>query len=233
MSWFITGRLAGPIRRTADAAARVASGDYSARVPASQLGTEFAQLDAAFNQMAAALEHAEQRRQDLLADLAHELRTPVATLDGYLEGVEDGVLPTSVETWHTMCDQTSRLRRLNLQTAPVDITALATEAIRAAEPAFRAQVVALVLNHRGPAARVVGDHDRLWQVLDNLLANALRHTPADGHVTVKVAGHRGEVELTFTDDGEGITAEQLPHVFGRFYRVDPARSRSTGAAAAG
>lgn len=249
VSWLITRRLTRPIGQMATAAARVAAGDYGARVPASRLGAEFDHLDTAFNRMAGTLEHTEQRRQELLADLAHELRTPVATLDSYLEGVEDGVLPASSETWQTMRDQTSRLRRLiedvgtvsraeerrlDLPSTPVDLAELAAEAIRAAEPSFRDEDVALTLHRSGSPPRIGGDRDRLREVLDNLLANALRHTPPGGHVAVHVTGHRsGEVELTVSDDGEGIPTEHLPHVFDRFYRTDPARSRATGGSGIG
>ncbi len=248
VSWFITRRLTRPIAQTADAAARIAAGDYGARAPTSRLGAEFARLDTAFNRMAAALDHTERRRRELLADLAHELRTPLATLDGYLEGVEDGVLPTSPETWQTMRDQTSRLRRLvddvstvsraeertlDLHSGPVDLVSLATEVVRSAEPEFRGRGVTLTLQHDRDPARVTGDHDRLREILDNLLANALRHTPAGGHVAVRVTARRDEAELTVTDDGEGIPAEHLPHVFDRFYRADPARSRATGGSGIG
>lgn len=248
VSWFLTRRITRPVQQLADAAERIAAGAYDTSVPASRLGTEFARLDAAFNRMAATLEHTEGRRRELLADLAHELRTPIATLDSFLEGVEDGVLPPSEDTWRTMRDQTSRLRRLvkdvssvseaeerplDLPDGRVDFADLAAEAVRAAEPGFREKGVALALSHPGTPPAVAGDRDRLREVLDNLFANALRHTPPGGQVEVRVTGRRGSVEVTVADDGEGIAAEHLPHVFERFYRADPARSRASGGSGIG
>src|SRR5665811_2388666 len=99
VSWFLTRRITRPVQQMADAAERLAEGDYDTTVPQARLGTEFARLDAAFNKMAGKLARTETRRRELLADLAHELRTPVATLDGFLEGLQDGVLPAEAETW--------------------------------------------------------------------------------------------------------------------------------------
>jgi len=247
VSWFLTRPITRPVQQLAAAAEQIAAGAYGTSVPASRLGAEFARLDAAFNRMAATLQRTERRRRELLADLAHELRTPIATLDSFLEGVEDGVLPASRETWHTMRDQTSRLRRLvedvgtvsqaeerrlDLSAAPLDLADLATEAVRSAVPGFHDKGVALALRTAAPPT-LTGDHDRLRQVLDNLLANALRHTPPGGHVEVSLASRRGSVQLTVADDGDGIPAEHLPHVFERFYRADPARGRATGGSGIG
>ncbi|MGC4885662.1 HAMP domain-containing protein [Micromonospora sp. DT227] len=112
MSWFITRRLAGPLSELAEAATRVADGDYAARMPPSRLGSELAAVDDAFKRMAAALQHTERRCLELLADLAHELRTPIATVDSFLEGIADGVIPATPDTGRTLRDQTRRLGRL-------------------------------------------------------------------------------------------------------------------------
>jgi signal transduction histidine kinase len=93
--------------------------------------------------------------------------------------------------------------------------------------------VTLTLHRGGAPARIAGDHDRLREILDNLLANALRHTPPGGHVEVQVTGHRSQVDLAVADDGEGIPAVHLPHIFDRFYRADPARTRATGGSGIG
>src|SRR5439155_17653358 len=128
------------------------------RVPRSRMGEEFGMLDNAFNRMAATLQGTERRRRDLLADLAHELRTPLATLDSFLEGIEDGVIPATADTWHTMREQTTRMRRLvddidavsraeerqlNLQPHPVDINNVVADAVRAAAAAFTDKDVTL------------------------------------------------------------------------------------------
>lgn len=248
VSWFMTWRLTAPITVLAEAAIRIADGDYQARVPPSQLGAEFALLDNAFNRMAAALHSTEHRRQELLADLAHELRTPLATLESFLEGIEDRVLPTTEATWRTMREQTSRLRRLvddidsvsqaeerRLTFAPndVDLHRVVDEAVRAVSSGFTDKGVALGRRYAPDPAWVKADPDRLREIFDNLLSNALRHTPSGGTVAVTTLTHASSVECTVADTGEGVAAEHLPYLFDRFYRADPTRSRATGGAGIG
>jgi len=248
VSWFVTRRLTRPIAATAAAATRIAGGDYDARVPPSRLGVEFGLLDNAFNRMAATLHGTERRRRELLADLAHELRTPLATLDSFLEGIEDGVIPATADTWHTLREQTTRMRRLvddvdavsraeerqlNLQPHPVDINDVVAGAVRAAAAAFADKAIDLHHRPSPTPAHATADADRIREILDNLLANALRHTPAGGTVTVTALAHARNLDVTVSDTGEGITAEHLPQVFDRFYRADPARSRATGGSGIG
>ena len=248
VSWFITRRLTAPVTQMAAVAGRIASGDYAARVPASRLGVEFATLDNAFNRMTSALEDTERRRRELLADLAHELRTPIATVDSFLEGIEDDVIPANADTWRTMREQTSRLRRLvddidsvsraeerqlDLRPHTLHLDHVVDEAVRAAAVAFADKGV--ILEHRPhptPVA-VQADPDRLREILDNLLGNALRHTPPTGAVTVTTTTRPHEVDVSVTDTGEGIAAEHLNHLFDRFYRADPARSRHGGGSGIG
>jgi two-component system sensor histidine kinase BaeS len=248
VSWFITRRVTGPITAMATAATRVAGGDYQARVPRSHLGVEFAALDHAFNTMAATLEHTERRRRELLADVAHELRTPLATVDSFFEGIEDGVIPTNPDTWRTLRDQTSRLRRLvddidavsraeerqlDLRLRALPVHQAVDEAVRAAAAAYFGKGVAL-WQQSGPAINHVwADPDRLREIIDNLLDNALRHTPPGGSVTVATRAVQDQIQVTVTDTGEGIAATHLPHIFDRFYRADPARSRVTGGSGIG
>lgn len=248
VSWFTTDRLTRPIKDTVAAATRIADGDYAARVPDSRLGVEFASLDNAFNRMARALQDTSRRRRELLADLAHELRTPVATLDGFLEAVEDGVIATEPETWRTMREQTARLGRLvddvdrlsraeegelDLRPRRLDADDVIADAVRAASAAY--QDVGVTLHHqRAPIApSVQADPDRLQEILHNLLNNAARHTPPGGTVTVAATTVGGEVRISVSDTGVGIAPEHLPHVFERFYRADPARSRRTGGSGIG
>jgi two-component system sensor histidine kinase BaeS len=248
VSWFMTRRLTAPITVLADAASRIADGDYGARVPPSRLGAEFALLDNAFNRMAAALHSTEHRRQELLADLAHELRTPLATLDSFLEAIEDRVVPTSDATWRTMHEQTNRLRRLvddidsvsqaeerRLTFAPheIDLHRVVDEAFRAVASGFADKGVVLRRRHSPDPAWVNADPDRLREIFDNLLTNALRHTPSGGQVTVTTLTRGRAVESTVTDTGEGVRPEHLPYLFDRFFRVDPTRSRATGGAGIG
>jgi signal transduction histidine kinase len=247
VSWFITRRLTRPIAHAAAAATSIADGNYEARVPDSRLGVEFATLDNAFNRMAGTLQHTQRRRRELLADLAHELRTPVATLDSFLEAIEDGVIGPSPDTWRTMREQTARLRRLvddvdsvsraeegqlDLRPETLAIDDVVADAVRAATTTF-AEAGITLKHHPSPTPQTVrADPDRIHEILNNLLNNALRHTPPGGAVTVASTAGRGEVHVTVTDSGVGI-AEHLPYLFDRFYRADPARSRSAGGSGIG
>ncbi len=248
VSAFITRRLTRPVQQMAAAAAQIAAGAYGTRIPPSGLGSEFATLDNAFNRMAAALEGTERRRRELLADLAHELRTPIATLGSFLEGIEDGIIPADQGTWQTLRQQTGRLRRLaddidtvsraeerqtSLHLQAVDLNQVVDDALRAGAAGYADKTVTL-RHHRAKApAEVEADPDRLREVLDNLLANALRHTPPGGTVTVTTTTGPNNVGVVVADTGEGIAAEHLPHLFDRFYRADPARSRAHGGSGIG
>jgi signal transduction histidine kinase len=248
LSWFITRRLTAPVTQMAAVAGRIAGGDYAARVPASRLGVEFAVLDSAFNQMATTLEDTERRRREMLADLAHELRTPIATVDSFLEGIEDEVIPTGPETWRTLREQTSRLRRLigdmdsvsraeerrlDLRRRTVQLDDAVDSALRAVAVVFADKGVTLVHRRHPTQVAVRADPDRLREILDNLLSNALRHTPPGGTVTVSTTSRPPDAAVTVADTGDGIPAEHLNHVFERFYRADPSRSHRGGGSGIG
>ena len=247
-SWLLAQRLTRPIRTLGEAAQRIGGGGYQARVPVAAHGDELAALGRAFNQMAAALEATERHRRALLADLAHELRTPLATLEAYVEGLADGVVAADKEAWTVLQGELDRLRRLaedltavsraeehqlDLRPRPVDPAVLVTRAIQAAEPAYAAKGVTLQASVDRRLAQVRVDVDRIGEVLANLLANALRHTPAGGRVEVTAQGRGDELELAVVDSGEGISPELLERVFERFFRVDPARSRDSGGSGLG
>ena len=197
--------------------------------------------------MAASLEETERRRVQLVGDVAHELRTPLTTLDGYLEGLEDGVIEPSAQTWHVLRGQTARLTRLvtdlqelwraeagqlPLEIETVDASALARDVVGqfGTSASARAIRLATVLP---PSAPVRADPDRLAQVLANYLSNALRYAPDGSTVHVAVERVAGEVQLSVRDEGPGLTPEQAAHVFERFYRVDASRSRAEGGSGIG
>ena len=248
VSLLITRRLSRPIRALGMAAIQVAAGDYATRVIPPGLGPELDTLTTAFNTMAAALQATEATRRRLLADAAHELRTPLATLDAYLEGLADGVRSPTQETWDVLASQTARLRRLAddialvsraeegqlpLHRVPVALNQLVTTAVHAARPGYEDRGVTLATRLAAELPALTADPDRLAQVLAGLLSNALRHTPPGGHVTVSTQAAGPDVTITVTDTGEGIAAEHLPHIFERFYRADAARDRARGGSGIG
>lgn len=243
VSWLLATRIARPIEALSDTADALAAGDLGARATARTADDELTDLTGAFNAMADALEHTEHTRRRLLADLAHELRTPLATIEAYHEGLADGVIDPDQASIEVLADATSRLRRLvedvslvsqvaegrlPLDRHPRDLRELVANAVDVARTEAAAAGVAL--EHRVPDAAVMVDvdADRLAQVLANLLTNAVEHTPAGGAITVTVTGDDRLAAVEVTDDGAGIGPEHLPHVFERFYRADPSRRRTRG-----
>ena len=239
-------RISGPIGRLAEASRRIADGRYGERVAVTS-NDEVGDLAESFNSMAASLETTERRRLDLVGDVAHELRTPLATIDSYVEGLEDGLVRPSGDTWQLLRGETERLSRLvnDLQELwraeagqlPLSITRLdAGPQLQAAADRFAAsaheQRVALVVEPVTGLA-VAADAARLGQVIDNFLANAIRYSRADGQITLSADRTGAEVAVHVTDEGPGLTEEQLARVFERFYRVDPARSRDLGGSGIG
>lgn len=236
----------------ADAAEQVSAGRYAARVPPSALGPEMNRLSESFNRMAAQLQSVEATRRRLLADLAHELRTPIATLDGYLEGMQDGVTKPDEATLQMLRRQTGRMARLvddiaavsaleehqfRLSLAPMRLDDLVTTAVAAARAVAASRysdksiTLRQVVDPDLPTIQV--DRERLEQALGNLLTNALRHSRPGGVITVRARAANDAVELCVHDDGDGIAAEHLPHLFERFYRTDPARDRDSGGSGIG
>jgi two-component system, OmpR family, sensor histidine kinase BaeS len=242
LSAVVSARVVRPVRALAGAAQRIALGAHAARVPV-QGTDELAQLAGAFNDMAASLERAERIRRQLLVDVAHELRNPLATVESYVEALSDGVLAADAENWGAIRAETARLNRLvndlqrvsraeadelDLHRTTVDPGEIVQAAVKAAAPAFQAKNVALESQITPGLSGIEVDRERMGEVLANLLANGLRHTPQGGAVKLSVAQRPDGVEFDVADNGEGIAAEHLDRVFERFYRVDPARTRATG-----
>ena len=242
----LSARIATPVTRLVTAAQRIAAGHYAERVPASG-ESEVAELAASFNAMAGSLEATERRRLELVGDVAHELRTPLATLDGYLEGLQDGVVQPSSETWMLLRRETGRLtrlvadlselwraeaRQLRLSLDTLDASLVAGDVVEQFRP--RAEARSLTVRSDLPSGLLVrADRDRLAQVVANYLSNAIRYSPDGAEVQVEARRLGGEIVLSVRDTGPGLTAEQRAHVFERFYRVDPSRSRALGGAGIG
>ncbi|MFD6856132.1 sensor histidine kinase [Rhodococcus sp. NPDC060090] len=248
VSWYLTRRVQRSITAVITSAAQIADGHYDTRVHSHGLGREFDELAVSVNELARRLEATENTRSRMLADLGHEMRTPITTLDSYLEALDDGVRAFDDDTRQVLRDATHRLERLAQDIAavshaeehltrirPTSTTtgALVTSAVHAAHEQFENKGV--TLNARlGDSVPVTVDPDRLGQVLGNLLDNALRHTPPGGAVTVTSgSSEHGRVKIIITDTGDGIARHDLDHLFDRFYRVDTARDRGHGGSGIG
>lgn len=237
LAWFLARRVSRPIEELAGAAESVAHGDYDVRVPTTSFGRELTTLASSFQEMTDDLASTDEARSQLLADLAHEIRTPLATLGAHIDGMEDGVVATDAAAFDVMRNQVSRLQRLaadvklaaaaqehalDLHTADVLVADLVGAACALYAPRYADKGVALSEECESPATVRV-DADRMQQVLGNLLDNALRHTPAGGRVTVSCEV-TDQVRIAVADTGEGIPEGEQEAVFDRFHRVDAARS---------
>ncbi len=238
--------IARPLADIGAAARRVAGGDLSIRVPRAA-PDELASLADSFNQMAAELEESERQRRDIIANTAHELRTPLTNLEGYLEAIRDGVIEPDQGTYESLLEETERLARLaralddlalgdaahkTAHPVEVDLAALLSATTELTRPTFEARH--LTLEQRWPESLPArADPDQFAQVLSNLLQNAARYAPDGGTVTLAAESRDDTVLVSLSNGGEGIPAEDLPHVFERFYRVEKSRDRALGGAGIG
>lgn len=232
-AFVVAGRILRPIEDIRAATRRMVSGEFGTLVPP-PLEPELAALVTDVNSLSAALRESDRRRAALIGDVAHELRTPLASARGYVEGLVDGIF-TSEETAAALLQELSRLERLagdlgevsraeegvfELHIGEEDLAEIARSVVSLLQPGFFAKGVQLDLDVEG-SVRVRGDHDRLIQATTNLVRNALEYTPAGGAVRVRVLDDPRPV-LVVADSGVGLTADQLEHVFERFYRVSAA-----------
>ena len=242
VSWFLTRSITSPVRAMMSASQRIAEGHYDERVEA-RGSDELAQLAARFNQMALQLEQVENKRRQLIGDVTHELRTPLTSIKGYMEGLVDGVLPASPETYDQIHNEASRLARLvddlqelsrveanafSLDIHPTDLSSLVGTILKRLSPQAMKKRIALRSTLPANLQHVLADEDRITQVLTNLAANALQYTPEDGTVTISAIQKDDEVIVSIKDSGIGIPPEHLENLFTRFYRVDKSRSRNAG-----
>jgi histidine kinase len=250
-SLLISRRVVVPVRAMLAASRRMAAGHYAERVSvpgSSEDLDELGQLALSFNQMAAALESTEARRRDLIANVAHELRTPLASIQGYMEGLMDGVVPADATTYEKVHHEAGRLQRLvqdlqelsqveagayTLDLHPIPIARLVATVVARLGLQFEEKGVELMTDMPADLPSVRADEDRAGQVLLNLMGNALHYTPAGGKVRLWAHLEGAEVHLAVEDTGIGIRSEHLPHVFERFYRVDKSRSRVGGGSGIG
>ena len=235
------------VRRLTAAAQSLGRGDLSQRVPVSGRD-EIGELSRTFNVMAEGLQDAERQRRNMVADVAHELRNPLSNIRGYVEAVRDGVLEADEATIGSIHRQTMYLSKLvedlrllaeteaadfSLDLEPGSMGEVVARSVEAHRPQAQAKGVSLSSSAQIALQEVEMDRTRIEQVLGNLLQNAIRHTPSDGRVDVTVEASESAVKVTVADTGEGISPDDLPHVFDRLFRADPSRTRTTGGAGLG
>ena len=244
---FVGRRVASPLREVSDAAKLIAQGDHAVRVRA-RGPEEIRSLASSFNRMAGEIEEQERMRREFVSNAAHELRTPLTNLQGYLEALRDGVMTADRGTFESLHEEVDRMVRLSRSLdalAEGDVAGRAAGELR--EIDLRAAIVAAVELYAAALERrrlrieldlpaVVAaraDPDHLAQVLANLLQNAVRYTPDGGRIGVSARRRDADVLVTVFNSGPGIPAEDLPHVFERFYRVEKSRDRASGGAGIG
>lgn len=252
----LTRQITSPVRALTRGVGHIARGDFGHRVNVST-DDEVGELAQSFNSMAASLEKNEQERRRLMADIAHELRTPLSVIEGMVDGILDGVFEPNRENLMLIKGETALLARhvadlrdislaesgqLKLEFMPTDIAELVQRKVAQAEVEAREKDIQLGVDALPKLPRVNVDPGRIEQVVANLLSNAIRHTPRGGSIGVTVCqtddarrtdGKGRRLMVSVSDTGEGIPAEHQAHVFDRFYRVDEARSRRAGGAGLG
>jgi two-component system sensor histidine kinase BaeS len=239
--------LVRPVKRIAQGVRQLAAGDLGHQVPVGG-PAEIAHLGEDFNRMADALHRSEQSRRQMVADVAHELRTPLSILIGYLEALRDGAVPEGADALAVATAQAQHLNRLvqdlqdlaladagelTLARRLVDLAALADRVRSDWDLEAARRGLTLTFEGARQGLPVWGDDERLRQALGNYVANALRYTPAGGRVTVRTRQEAGWARVEVADTGPGIAPEDLPRVFDRFYRVDRSRSAETGGSGLG
>ena len=242
VTFLLSRRVLRPVRVLSDAAKRIGSGNLSERIQIKEK-SEFGQLAKAFNVMASDLEKAEKLHRNLIADTAHEIRTPLSNIRGYLEAIRDDVVKADKATIDSLYEEVTLLSllvndlqdlalaeagQLKLIRQPEQVDEMINQAVRAIRVKAMAKNVTLSVDVSGGLPLCDIDSYRVIQVLHNLLDNAVAHTSSGGSVKVFATKNGDWVEIKVKDTGEGIPKEELPNIFERFYRVDKSRARSTG-----
>ena len=243
----LTWQLTDPLRKLQTAAQGIASGDLSQRVDIKSKD-EIGELGRTFNHMAENLSRAEELRRNMTADIAHELRNPLAVMRGNLEAIQDGVYQPTEENIASIHQQAVLLSRLvddlqelaladagqlRIEREPVDLAAIIERVAVESAPRASREGISIVRDAPSEPLLVSADPQRIGQVLGNLLDNAIRHSPEGGSITVRAQRQQDTVQVDVVDQGPGLSPEELSLVFERFYRGDKARTRATGGAGLG
>jgi signal transduction histidine kinase len=246
VTFILSRRILAPVEALSYAARQLGQGDFSQRVSVKDKGEmgEFAQT---FNSMAGNLERAEKIQRTMVADIAHELRTPLSNIMGYLEAISDGVIKPDADVIHSIDEEAALLSRLvndlqelglaetgelKLERQVQDVSKVIKHSVVAEQPQAMVKGLSLAIDLPAGLPAVNIDSQRISQVLRNLLNNAVAHT-AEGSITVSARQQDKWVEISVADTGEGIPEKELPEIFERFYRVDKSRTRATGGSGLG
>jgi signal transduction histidine kinase len=247
LTFILSRRILAPVKALTHAARKLGKGDFSQRVNFKDKG-EVGELAKSFNSMANDLEHMEQLRRNMVADVAHELRTPLSNLSGYLEAIRDGVVKPDSDIIRSLDEEASTLSRLvdDLQELSLadagelklvyrkeDVSSTIREAVAATQTKAATKGITITADLPARLPLVSIDAHRIKQGLNNLLENAIAHTSPEGTITVAAWEQDNEINISVADTGEGIKAEDLPNIFERFYRVDKSRTRATGGSGLG
>jgi len=247
ITFFLSRRILAPVKALTTVAKRLGRGDFSPRVQVKDKG-ELGELAQAFNTMASDLEHTEKLRRNMVADVAHELRTPLSNIRGYLEAIRDGVIKPDAKTIRSLNEEAVLLSRLvdDLQELALaeagelklvrqteDVSKLVKQTVASVQAQAKAKGLLVSTSLPDRLSPVNIDYHRISQALRNLLENAVVHTTKGGTITVAAKQQENWVEVSVTDTGEGIPTEDLPNIFERFYRVDKSRARATGGSGLG
>lgn len=247
ITFFVSRRIFSPVKALTGAAQNLQKGDFSERVQV-RSEDEIGELANAFNSMAAELERTEQLRRNIVADVSHEIRSPLSNIEGYLAAIRDGIKKPDADTIRLINRETEALSHLaddlqdlcladlgalKLRLQPEDIAALINEVVASTQTRADAKGLSISIELEAQLLPVDLDYNRIKQVLHNLLDNALTHTPAGGTIVVSAKQKERCIEVSVADTGEGISPQDLPNLFERFYRVDKSRTRVTGGSGLG
>ena len=247
LSFLMIRRVLEPLSQITETTKNIASGDYSGNIPVTSRD-EVGQLAIAFNQMADSLHKIERLRKTMMIDVAHELRTPLSNMQGYLEALIDGVVPKSKETFELLHEETLRLTHLvedvlrlaradaakgNLDPMEIRINEAIDQVFEGFRPQFEAERIRVETGGVDKSISVYADPEKLAQILRNLMQNAFQYTVSGGRIKISTQSINGEIRVAFSNTGVEVAEQDLPFIFERFYRGEHSRSREHGGAGIG
>jgi signal transduction histidine kinase len=247
LSFWMLRRVLSPLTRMTVTTREIAAGDFSSRVH-DKANDEVGELAQAFNRMAGSLEKIEKLRRTLMVDIAHELRTPLTNIRGYLEALDDQLVPPSQQTFGLLQNETRRLAQLvedvlqlaradaaqgHLDREPTDIGAMLDKTLQTFVPGLTQKAIAYTVDNDSESPIVQADPARIARVLRNLVDNAVRYTPEGGTLAIRLTTADKSLTVAFTNDSREIVPEDPSFLFERFYRGEQSRSRELGGAGIG